>query len=103
MPHPQAAHEIMDDHETLALVSFGLGGKVVYRYGVGTIAVKMPAAWSHEHEGGAVSASIPRATGSGLAEVGRRATPAPARKSLFTRTFRHHKEQAVSLLFRQTP
>jgi uncharacterized membrane protein len=88
-PHPEAAHEILEDHETLAFTSFGLaavlsiwrlafwqrsgrlhflfpvallalfvlvsftgdrGGRLVYRFGVGTTAVKLPSEWSHEYE-----------------------------------------------------
>jgi len=88
-PHPDAAHELLDDHETAALTSLGLaavlsiwrlalwqrlrkiqlvfpigllalaglitwtghlGGQLVYRYGMGTTALKMPVEWSHEYE-----------------------------------------------------
>jgi uncharacterized membrane protein len=88
-PHPDAAHELLGDHENLALASFGaaallsvwrlilwqrlrkiqsvfpvgllalavlvnltadLGGRLVYHFGVGTTAVKMPTEWSHQYE-----------------------------------------------------
>lgn len=91
VPHSEAAHEIMETHETTALISFGLaailavwrlwrlrlpgyggfnvvflflllvltgliaytahlGGQLVYQYGVGGTAVKMPAE-DHPHHG----------------------------------------------------
>ncbi len=89
VPHPDAAHELLDDHETLAFVSFGvaaalsiwrlalwqrlariktlfpvgllalavlvnltahLGGELVYRYGIGTTAVKISPELSHVYE-----------------------------------------------------
>ena len=34
----------------LATYTGHLGGQLVYRYGIGTTAVKMPAEWSHEYE-----------------------------------------------------
>ncbi len=88
-PHPDVAHEIVEDHEDAAITSLviagvlaiwrlllwrplrkiqfffpigllalagvvsytgDLGGRLVYHYGMGTTAVKMPVEWSHEYE-----------------------------------------------------
>ena len=89
VPHPDAAHELLEDHEDLALASFAvaavlsiwrlvlwqrlrkiqsafpvallalavlvnltadLGGRLVYHFGIGTTAVRIPAQLSHEYE-----------------------------------------------------
>ncbi|MFB3880540.1 MAG: DUF2231 domain-containing protein [Armatimonadota bacterium] len=89
VPHPDAAHELLEDHESLAIASFvvaavlsvwrlvlwqklrkiqaafpvallalavmvnltaDLGGRLVYRYGIGTTAVKISPELSHQYE-----------------------------------------------------